>query len=116
MGTTASGYPYPEDTATVAQGAQSVKSLATAVETRVRANAAGQVSISVNTSTTLFSKAITFPAGRFKTPSIVVATSSHSWWVAMAANVTATGCTIYLRNVTTGKETATRVAYWQAMV
>jgi hypothetical protein len=114
MGTTANGYPYPDDTASLAGGAQAIKALAQAADTRARITAAGRVTISVTTATTLFSKAITFPAGRFTVAPVVVATVEHSWWVASISAVTATGCTIYIRNVTTGKETASRVVDWTA--
>jgi hypothetical protein len=114
MGTTPNGFPYPEDTDVVQQGAQGIKALATAVDTRARASAAGSVTIAVNTSTTAFSKAVTFPPGRFTTPPAVVASVSMSWYVASVSGVTATGCTITIRNVTTGTETTNRVAYWSA--
>lgn len=115
MGTTASGYPYPEDTDIVAQGSSAIKALAQAIESRLRATAAGQVSITVNTTTTIFSKAVTFPAGRFTSAPIVVTSVSHSWWVASVSAITATGCTITIRNVTTGSESTSRVAYWHAI-
>ena len=44
MGTTPNGYPYPEDTDLVNQGAQAVKALATAVDTQLRKTASGVAS------------------------------------------------------------------------
>ena len=48
MGTTTNGYPYPEDTDPVAQGAQGIRSLASAIDTKAGISAAGKVNVTLN--------------------------------------------------------------------
>ena len=109
MGTTPNGLPYPDDTAALAQGAQAIKALASAlplVET-------GAVAIGA-TNSTPHAIAVTFPKRFTKIPVVVcvittnaVATTIQACW---PTAITVTGFTINaVRNSNTAL-TATWVA------
>lgn len=65
MGTTAKGYPYPEDTDLQSQGAQAIKALANAIDTNLGRAATGTASLALPTANVGNSVAVTFPVGRF---------------------------------------------------
>jgi hypothetical protein len=65
MGTTPKGFPYPEDTDLVSQGAQAIKALALAIDTNVGRVAGGTANVNIAAANTAASVAVTFPAGRF---------------------------------------------------
>jgi hypothetical protein len=99
MGTTAKGYPYPEDSDPVAQGAQAIKALATKIDSNAGVSASGSVSLNA-AAQTVATVAVTFPVGRFTAPpSVVVGRTTATSWTAMpqlywSQSVTATGCQI----------------------
>lgn len=114
MGTTASGYPYPEDTDPVAQGAQAIKALANAIEAQLGASAAGVVSI-VLTNVNQASKTVTFPVNRFKVPPVCSVTSTNAnLFGLISATVTTTSFTAWLRVATNVNSTFTADAHWMA--
>ena len=99
MGTTPSGYPYPEPSDAVAQGADAIKALALAVDGAAGKSASGTVQIKLTNAAT-GQMAITFPPGRFTAAPLVVATpvGSFLYCAAVGAPVTAAGCNILLFN------------------
>jgi len=97
-GTTASGYPYPLGTEPIAQGDDTIHSLADKIETNLRATAAGTVTITTvaNTYTTV---AVTFPAGRFTVaPTVIVSFTTNAFNSTMlgcaATSITTSGCNV----------------------
>lgn len=114
MGNTANGYPYPEDTDLVAQGAQGIKALANAIDTRARATAAGVVTIGLSNANN-GSVAVTFPAGRFATTPAVTATSEDGTMFAAAYSRTATGCRVFVRQFAGTAVTGSIVTSWVAV-
>jgi hypothetical protein len=100
MGTTASGYPYPEDTDLLAQGAQAIKALANAAEPRAGQSAAGTAQVTIN-GQSIASAAVTFPVGRFTAAPNVTAAAvggAGAWTSGMVSGITATGCVVWVRN------------------
>lgn len=73
MGTTPKGYPYPEDTDLLSQGAQAIKALATAIDTGAGRSATGTASLALPTANTSNAVAVTFPVGRFTaSPAVII--------------------------------------------
>jgi hypothetical protein len=98
MGTTTKGYPYPEPIDPIAQGADAIEALASAVDTNLgRAFGAG---ITVNVpSTTTVSAVVTFPVGRFTAnPHVAVTgqTNAPGLTFVSHAGATTTGVTVYI--------------------
>lgn len=118
MATTARGYPYPLGTDRLMDGDDAIHSLATAIETHLGGAACGIATLpapsGVNTPTTL---AVTFPAGRFTTAPVVVASPNGGapqvFAPCSSASVTATGCVLYGARVSGGM--ATIVTNWYAV-
>jgi hypothetical protein len=97
MGTTPNGFPYPEPTDPVAQGADAIRDLATAVDTSLRRSAAGTAVLPLGTAQAVGTVAVTLPAGRFTAPpSVVLGRTSATSFGALpqlfwAQSVTITG-------------------------
>jgi hypothetical protein len=116
MPNTTNGYPYPATSDPVAQGATAIQNLAQAIDTRVRATAAGQVAVSVNAAAT-GSATVTFPAGRFTATPQCFGNAQNSLYVASigAGGRTATGCTVTIRHIDQAVTTATPNVDWLAI-
>jgi hypothetical protein len=96
MGVTTRGYPYPEPTAPIGQGADNIKALAEAVTVRLGTAYAATVSVAVDNAASA-STAVTFPAGRFTfAPKLAAQAVGTTTWLATVANSTATGCSVTL--------------------
>lgn len=99
MGTTPTGFPYPEPGDPIAGGADAIKALAGRIDqTRMAAGqllgpaggiAAGAMSAAIP---------VAFPAGRFTQTPVVVITSSDARLTVSFASPTRNGFTIYARN------------------
>lgn len=115
MGTTGRGYPYPEPTEPVAQGADAIKALATAVDTTglVRI-AAGTVSLNITSLDTNFTVPVTFPAGRFTAAPMVV-TNGASFSPITATSATAINANGFTMNGSKEAGTGTLVCQWIAV-
>lgn len=109
------GYPYPVGTDRVMDGDDSIKALATAVDTQLGVSASGQNTIPIVAAATPVSVSVTYPAGRFTaTPFPVVCpttASDPSNFHCAVSNATATGFTIWGVRQT---GTATFNANWTA--
>jgi hypothetical protein len=114
-GSTPNGYPYPDDSDPVAQGAQAIKALATKVDTQLRASAAGTASISVSNAA-LGSVAVTLPAGRFTAPPRVAVTSGNSAFFGSVSAQSATSFNASVRVWNNVATTATVPVDWIASV
>lgn len=98
MGTTSRGYPYPEDTDPVAQGAQAIQALANAINTRAGACAAGTVTITANNAALAFAT-VTFPANRFSAAPFVSGTANSGFWIPFrSGGASASSVTIGIRH------------------
>lgn len=114
MGTTTNGYPYPEDTDPVAQGAQAIKSLATLTDTNLRISAAGTVSVNTAGVATAVASVV-FPAGRFKnTPQVVTSTASTQW-LSCPTGASTAGFTFNVRMYKDTNGAGALACYWSAM-
>lgn len=91
-GTTAKGYPYPDPTDPIRDGADEIKALATAVDTRLGVMASGTVSLTTPASGA-GTKDVVFPTGRFSAVPAVVVTLINTGSVISAGAPTATGVT-----------------------
>ena len=113
--TTPRGYPYPLGSDRVMDGDDSIHDLATAIDTRLGAMAAGAGVLpapgALNVPTSL---AITFPAGRFTVAPIVVATFQGTgpqlFTPISYAGTSASGCTLYAAR-TSGALTTIPIAW-----
>jgi hypothetical protein len=78
-------------------GDDSIAALAGAVDTKLRATAAGVATIAVAVGTATGNIAVTFPAGRFATPPAVqvTANAAPTAWFGGAGSITAAGAIIY---------------------
>ena len=114
MGTTARGFPYPENSDQVALGAQAIRSLAEAVDTRSGVQASGNFSITVNNAVSA-TTTITLPANRFTAAPNVVATANHNSWFAFMGTPSAGSFTIGVVNRAGTAGTQTMQVYWVAM-
>lgn len=100
MPNTASGYPYPAQSDPVAQGATAIQNLATAIESKLGAMAAGIALVPIPVVGTTYALSVTFPAGRFTSaPSAIMTlaqnvSSPQNSATGPASNPTATGFTI----------------------
>lgn len=99
MPNTASGIPYPADTATP-DVPRDIKAMADHLEDRLPyRDASGAVTVPVSNAASA-TLAVTFPVGLFTAaPQVVVSTSGTSNWVAMTASPTASGFTATVRHV-----------------
>lgn len=112
---TAHGYPYPVGTDRVTDGDDAIKNLANAVESKLRVSAAGSVSVTA-TSSASGSANVTFPAGRFVNPPLVVCSPvGATAWYAAAGSVTASGVTINIVQRDGTAATATVTVNWIAI-
>lgn len=96
MANTAHGYPYPLGTDRVMDGDDAIHALADAVESKLRASAAGLVVVNIAAAGS-GSVAVTFPAGRFLAApavSVGVHTSPTNYYGGTTA-VAASGCTVF---------------------
>jgi hypothetical protein len=117
---TPKGYPYPVGTDRVMDGDDAIKALATAVDTKLGAAAAGTLDITGLAANGTGSVAVTFPAGRFTaSPTAVMftvysgnPTGSNAYsavWVTPGA-ITKDGMTAQGRRASAGDISA----YWTA--
>lgn len=97
------GFPYPTGTDRVADGDNAMQSLAVAIENKlwtVDTRPLPMVASSVFSASPATSQLpVTFPAGRFTAPPMVIANMSTGGNVALGVNVggiTASGCTFYI--------------------
>ena len=114
MPNTASGIPYPAETATP-DVPRDIKALADHLDARLpQAQATGALSVPVSNAVA-GTAAVTFPVGRFTaTPIVVVSTSGTTVWVAMSSGATASGFTATARNVDGTAATANPSVNWIA--
>lgn len=113
MGATTNGYPYPESTDPVAQGANAIKALAQKIESNLAAAAAGRTPISLSNASS-GSATVTFPSGRFKSAPAVAATCESSSFFAAVSSVSATSMTLWLRRYEDSPTTQTLQVDWVA--
>lgn len=115
MGVTNFGYPYPESTDPVAQGAAAIQALATAVNTIAGVRAQGMNTITFNNDLSA-SVSLTFPVNRFPTGSTprVVTSPGNALYLTGAQNVTETGVTLVARHITNTAQTSTVSVSWIA--
>lgn len=98
--TTTKGYPYPVGTDRVMDGDDSIKNLATEVDTHLGRVASGSVMVSLPTAGVAGSIAVTFPVGRFTVaPQIATALASgNAGYMGGTATgvtgITTSGCVI----------------------
>lgn len=96
---TTKGYPYPLGTDRLMDGDDAIKNLATAMDTKAGASAAGLLNIPFSAVTTPTSVTVTFPVGRFVTaPTVTVTpaiTAPQNVAMSVAGGVTTTGCTLW---------------------
>lgn len=90
MGTTPTGLPYPEPTAPVAEGANAIKGLAQAI--RIVATSVTVANGAANPATAT----VSFPAGLFSSPPLVVSSSSSSNGATGLTAVSTTSATLTL--------------------
>jgi hypothetical protein len=96
MGTTANGYPYPEDTDPVTGGAQAIKALANKIDTFLRTTASGSTTITLS-NVAYAQVVVTLPAGRFTTtPNIAVGCGANAFFAGVASK-SATSFTAWTR-------------------
>jgi hypothetical protein len=116
MGTTSSGFTYPEPSDPVADGADAIKALAQQIESMVGVFASGGGSINLPSGgANNGSEAVTFPAGRFgAVPRVVACVQGASFWFATVSAVTTAGCTITVRNMDNNTATGTVAYSWMA--
>jgi len=117
---TPKGYPYPVGTDRVMDGDDAIKALATAVDTKLGAAAAGTVDFTGLTAGGTGSVTITFPAGRFTAPPTAVnftvysgnpsGANTYSAIWAVPANITATSVLAQARRASAGDISG----YWLA--
>lgn len=113
MGTTTSGYPYPEDSDPVAQGAQAIKALAQKTEELQRASSRGGSDVHL-TDDAVGSLAVTFPVGRFPGPPQVAACTDSTSYFASVTSITADGMTVHVRHFQNTPATTTITVHWIA--
>lgn len=119
MPSTAKGYPYPASTDTP-DVPRDVKALADKVEALVPRIATGTAQVPANAAAASSTVAITFPAGEFTAPPVVVGTMQAATGglikcsVRIAA-VSATGATVYLSNTDGTVNVAGGPVAWIAM-
>ena len=113
MGTTPNGYPYPEDTDPVAAGAQAIKALASAVDTKSSPGAAGVAQIPI-TAASNGSLTVTLPAGRFTSAPAIVGTPEDSTYLCACYARSSTSFSIRLRSYDNTSATATKPTSWIA--
>ena len=100
---TPKGYPYPLGTDRLMDGDDAIHALATAIDTNLGAAAAGIASLPAPSGAGVAtSLAVTFPAGRFTAPPIVVSNGiggGTALGPCTNAGATASGVTLYSQRV-----------------
>lgn len=119
MATTPKGYPYPVGTDRVRDGDDVIHALADKLDATVPyAMAAGSTAIAV-TNAPSGTTTVTFPAGRFTQPPLVVATvvgsSSPNFFAGVNPAPTAAGMTVRCTHVELSNTTATVTVHWIAI-
>lgn len=116
MGTTSRGYPYPEPTDPVSQGAAAIQALANAVNTRAGSAAAGTVQITGSNSALGFAT-VTFPANRFNAVPFVTGSANSGFWIVFrSGGASATAATIGIRyNTNASQGTISQQVDWIAI-
>src|SRR4051812_34436745 len=113
MGTTTSGYPYPEDGDPVAQGAQAIKALAQKTEELQRASSRGASDVHL-TGDAVGPLAATFVVARFPGPPQVAACTDSTQYFASVSGITADGMTVHVRHFQNTPATDTVTVHWIA--
>src|SRR5262245_739598 len=114
---TAKGYPYPLGTDRVMDGDDAIHNLASAIDTKLGAQASGKVTIPVASNNPTYGVAVTYPVGRFvNAPAVSVCCAVNPPTNAVASigssGGSVTGVTIFGVR-TTGSGTFD--VYWQAV-
>lgn len=116
MGQTARGFPYPEGTDPVSQGAAAIKKLAEALQANVGRMRFGSVVVPVPSPASNFASVkVTFPADSFTAAPRVFVTPQTSGYISGAYQVTATGFTAFHRQFTNTAATTAVTTMWLAV-
>lgn len=92
MGTTTKGYPYPEPTDPVAQGADVIKALAEMIDAAAGSSAAGTVAATIPRGAAQSAAVtVTFPAGRFTAPPAIAVAMVYGASVSYIASAAVAG-------------------------
>lgn len=113
------GHPYPVGTDRVMDGDDAIHNLATSVDTKLGVSATGTVTHPFSNVTQSI-VAVTFPAGRFVNPPVVLQSlitgagaGATGMWLRLNGAPTISGFTSVLN--TGAAQTATFTAYWHAI-
>lgn len=112
-GTTSRGFRYPLDADPVNDGALAVRNLANDVNNKVGVFASGTATVTVSASDS-GNVIVTFPAGRFTTPPVVVVSSTTYGYYAWVDSITATQCRVLLTHVNLTSGSITAAVKWIA--
>lgn len=108
---TAHGYPYPLGTDRVMDGDDAIHNLASAVDAQLGVMASGTVVVPTPNVTTVYTYAVTFPAGRFNAPPNVSAglqaANPQNFAPIGITGITATGCTLTVYRLAGGTTNTT---------
>ncbi len=115
MGTTTKGYPYPENSDAVANGADAIKALADFLNNNnVKTFHVGTVVVNV-AATAVQAQTFNLPAGKFAAgaPTVVLLTPvANTQYIATSSNLTTTQFTVTLRHYNSTSQTVNvTVAY-----
>lgn len=113
MGTTPHGYPYPDRSDPVGNGDLAIRALAEYTDSQVGVMAGGTATIQLTADATR-TVGITFPLNRFATPPRVIATCSHSKYIATVQSITTAGATLTIRQYEAQANSGYVEIYWQA--
>lgn len=95
--TTPNGYPYPESTDRVTDGADAIQALAEKIQTQLGAMHSGRVLVSI-AAASLGTSTVTMPVGRFsETPNVAAGAENTQYFAGITGSSTKTAITLYVR-------------------